>query len=128
MRIINLVGRILFSLIFIVSILGHFSSGEIDAASAAGVPLAHLLVPAAGILALAGGLSVMFGYQARIGGLLLVLFLVPVTLVMHKFWGLSDPHVAEMQRVNFIKNLALLGGALMVMFHGAGPLSVDQRA
>jgi putative oxidoreductase len=51
-----------------------------------------------------------------------------VTLVMHKFWGLSDPHVAEMQRVNFIKNLALLGGALMVMFHGAGPLSVDQRA
>ena len=67
---------------------------------------------ASGILALLGGLSILLGYRARFGAFLIVLFLVPVTLFMHKFWGLSDPQMAMMQRVNFLKNVALLGGAL----------------
>lgn len=125
MRSLVPVGRALFALIFITSVFGDFSRGTIDAASAHGVPLATLAVPLSGILALLGGLSILLGYRARFGAFLIVLFLVPVTLFMHKFWGLSDPQMAMMQRVNFMKNVALLGGALMLMYYGSGPYSLD---
>ena len=125
MRAIVPIGRALFSLIFIASVFGHFSSAEIDAASAHGVPLATIAVPAAGLLALAGGLSVLLGYRARFGAFLLLLFLVPVTLVMHRFWGISDPQMAMMQKVNFMKNLSLIGTTLLVMYYGPGPISLD---
>ena len=125
MRALVPIGRILFSLIFITSIFSHFSSGAIDAASAHGVPLATLAVPAAGILAFLGGVSVLLGYRARFGAFLLLLFLVPVTLVMHKFWGLHDAQMAMMQKVNFMKNTSLAGCALMIMYYGSGPASLD---
>src|SRR5262249_33167614 len=72
MRALVPIGRVLFALIFVASIVGHFSSTEISEASAHGVPLAMILVPLAGILALLGGLSVMLGFRARFGALLLV--------------------------------------------------------
>jgi putative oxidoreductase len=125
MRAIVPIGRALFALIFIVSVFGDFSRGTIAAASAHGVPLATVLVPFAGILALLGGLSVLLGYRARLGAFLLILFLVPVTLFMHKFWGLSDPQVAMMQKINFMKNTALIGAALLIIWHGSGPVSLD---
>jgi putative oxidoreductase len=53
---------------------------------------------------------------------------VPVTLMMHKFWGVSDPATAQMQMVMFMKNLSMLGGALIVSQVGAGPFSLDSRA
>ncbi|HUJ58716.1 MAG TPA: DoxX family protein [Kofleriaceae bacterium] len=126
MRAIVPIGRALFALIFISCVIGQFSSPAIAAAAAHGVPLPTVLVPASGVLALIGGVSVLLGYRARFGAFLLLVFLVPVTLVMHRFWGLSDPHVAELQRVNFLKNLALIGAALLVMYHGAGPVSLDE--
>jgi len=125
MRALVPIGRALFVLIFLSSVPEHFSRGAIDAAAAHGVPLATIAVPVSGILALLGGLSVLLGFRARFGALLLVLFLVPVTLFMHKFWGLSDPQMATMQRVNFLKNTALVGGALMMMYFGSGPYSID---
>ena len=93
------IGRVLFALIFVASVVGHFTSAEISEAAAHGVPLATILVPLAGLIALVGGVSVMLGYRARFGALLLLVFLVPVTLVMHKFWGLADPQMAMMQKV-----------------------------
>ena len=125
MRALVPVGRALFALIFIVSVFGSFTSASIEAAAAHGVPLATLVVPAAGLLALVGGISVLLGYRARFGAFLLVVFLVPVTLVMHRFWGLDDPQLAQLQRVMFMKNLSMIGTALLVMYHGAGPVSLD---
>ena len=125
MRAIVPIGRVLFALIFVASIAGHFSSAEISEAAAHGVPLATILVPLAGMIALVGGVSVMLGYRARFGALLLLVFLVPVTLIMHKFWGLPDPQMAMMQKVNFMKNAALAGACLLIMYHGSGPYSVD---
>jgi len=125
MRAIVPIGRVLFALIFLTAIFGSFSHGTIAAASAHGVPLANLLVPASGVIALAGGLSVLLGYRARFGAFLLLVFLVPVTLIMHRFWGVADPQVAMMQKVQFMKNLSLIGGALLIMFYGAGPVSLD---
>ncbi|MDB4953390.1 MAG: hypothetical protein JWO36_959 [Myxococcales bacterium] len=125
MRALVPVGRALFSLIFITAVFGHFSGATIAQASAHGVPLATVLVPLSGILSMVGGLSVLLGYRARFGAFLLLLFLVPVTLTMHQFWGLHDPQMAMLQKVMFMKNTALAGAALLIMYHGPGPVSLD---
>ena len=118
----------MFSLIFILSVPGDFKEATIAHAASAGVPLAHVAVPLAGILALVGGLSIALGYHARLGGIALLLFLVPVTLFMHKFWGIADPQAAQMQQANFVKNVALMGTALLFVYGGAGAYSLDARA
>ena len=124
---VTLAGRILFAAIFILSGFFHFSQQDIAYAVHAGVPMAGFLVPASGILALLGGLSILLGYRARIGAWLIVLFLVPVTLVMHNFWAVKDPMLAQIQMAMFMKNVAMLGGALLISQFGAGPLSLDAR-
>src|SRR5205814_8949302 len=98
-------GRLFYVAIFLMSGLTHFTAGPIAYAAAAGVPFPSLAVPASGVLALAGALSILLGYRARIGAWLLVLFLVPVTLMMHNFWAFKDPMVAQMQMAMFMKNL-----------------------
>ncbi len=120
-----LFGRILLSLIFLIAAPGHFSAGTIQYAASHGVPLPSVLVPISGVLALLGGLSVLLGFKARWGAVLLLLFLVPVTLVMHNFWAVHDPAMAQMQKVNFLKNLAMMGGSLLVFYFGSGPVSLD---
>jgi putative oxidoreductase len=124
---ITLTGRILFSAIFIMSGFLHFSRQEVAYATQSGVPMAGLLVPASGVLALAGGLSILLGFRAKIGAWLLVLFLVPVTLMMHNFWAAKDPMMAQMQMAMFLKNMTMLGGALLISQLGAGSLSLDAR-
>jgi len=123
-----LIGRILFASIFVLAALGHFSSQEIAFAAAQGVPLASIVVPFSGLMALVGGLSIALGYKARFGAVLVILFLVPVTLMMHNFWAATDPIVAQDQMAHFMKNLALIGSALFIFHFGAGPLSMDARS
>jgi putative oxidoreductase len=125
MRYVMLAMRQLFSVTFIIASAGHFTPGTIALAASHGVPMAEFLVPLSGLIALAGGLSLLFGYQAKAGAWLLVLFLVPVTLTMHNFWALGDPTMFQMQLTMFIRNVMLLGGALMIAYSGAGSLSLD---
>jgi putative oxidoreductase len=125
MKYLVLLGRILYSLIFVMASLGHFSKGGIGYAAAQGVPFASIVVPLSGVMALLGGLSIVLGYKARWGAWLLVLFLVPVTLTMHNFWAVKDPMMAQMQQAMFMKNLSMLGGALLISHFGAGSLSLD---
>ena len=122
------VGRAFFAAIFVMSALNHFSAGTIAYAAQQGIPLAALLVPASGVLAALGGLSILLGYHARVGAWLLVLFLVPVTVTMHAFWGIEDAMAAQAQMAHFMKNLALLGGALLITQLGPGPVSLDARS
>ncbi len=121
------VGRAMFSAIFVFAALGHFGQPAINMAASQGVPLASLAVPLSGVMALVGGLSVLVGYRARLGALLLVAFLLPVTFMMHKFWAVTDPGAAQLQMVMFMKNLGLIGGALLIAHFGAGPVSIDAR-
>lgn len=120
-----LAGRQLFSVIFIIASAGHFNPRTIEAAAAHGVPLPDLVVPLSGIIALLGGVSVLLGFQARLGAWLLVIFLVPVTVVMHNFWSASDPTALQIEKAMFMKNVTMLGGALVISYFGAGPLSLD---
>ncbi|MBS1724339.1 MAG: DoxX family protein [Armatimonadetes bacterium] len=120
-----LIGRLLYATIFLSAGIGHFSPQTIGYAASQGVPLANIAVPLSGVLAILGGLSVALGFKVKWGVAALVLFLVPVTFMMHAFWTVKDPMAAQMQYVNFIKNLALIGGALFLAGSGAGELSVD---
>ncbi len=123
---IVLLGRLFFALIFLMAGPNHFKAQTIAFAASQGVPLASILVPLSGALALAGGLSILLGYRARIGAWLIVLFLIAVT-PMHNFWAVADPMMHQMQMVMFMKNIAMLGGALLITQFGAGPWSLDRR-
>jgi putative oxidoreductase len=120
-------GRFFFALIFLMAGANHFSSQTIAFAASQGVPLASIAVPLSGVLSIAGGLSILLGYRAKLGAWLLVLFLVPVTAMMHKFWLVQDPMMAQIQMILFMKNVAMLGGALLISQFGAGPFSLDAR-
>lgn len=120
-------GRLLFALIFVMAGANHFNKQTIGYAGSQGVPLASIAVPLSGVLAIAGGLSILLGYRAKLGAWLIVLFLIPVTFLMHKFWGVADPMTAQIQMVMFMKNVSMLGGALLISQFGAGPFSLDAR-
>jgi putative oxidoreductase len=119
-------GRVLLAWNFVVAFPYHFTHEAVQAAAEQGVPLPGALVPLSGVLALAGGLSVAIGYKTRWGAWALVAFLVPVTLWMHAYWRLSDPHTVFIEQVLFLKNLSMLGAALLISQFGAGPISIDQ--
>ena len=125
MKLLLLSGRVLFSIIFLMAGFNHFSANSIGYAAAQGVPAPSFFVPASGILALTGAISIVLGYKAKLGAWLIVLFLVPVTLIMHNFWAVTYPAMKQIQIAMFLKNVSMLGGALIIAFFGAGPLSFD---
>lgn len=121
------IGRAAFALAFVAFTPADFTPQGVAWAAQQGVPWPHVLVPLAGLIGLAGGLSVMLGYRARVGAWLLILFLVPVTGMMHNFWAIKDPMMAQMQAGFFVANLSRIGGALLIVYFGAGPFSIDAR-
>jgi putative oxidoreductase len=126
MGILALVGRILYSAIFIMSGIGHLTQSKMMAgyAKSKGIPAAELMVIASGLVELVGALLIVLGFHARIGACLIVLFLVPVTFMMHNFWTLKDPMAKIHDQAMFNKNIALLGAALLIIHFGAGPFSL----
>lgn len=120
-------GRFFFALIFVMAGANHFNKQTIGYAASQGVRLASIAVPFSGVLAIAGGLSILLGYRAKLGAWLIVLFLIPVTFMMHKFWGITDPMTVQIQMIMFMKNVSMLGGALLISHFGAGPFSLDAR-
>jgi putative oxidoreductase len=119
-------GRLFFVLIFLTAGFTHFAKQTIAFAASQGVPLASVLVPLSGTIALLGALSILLGYRAKLGAWLIVLFLLGVT-PLHKFWGIGDPMMQQMQMVLFMKNISMLGGALLISQFGSGPWSLDSR-
>ncbi|OGC85112.1 MAG: DoxX family protein [candidate division Zixibacteria bacterium RBG_16_43_9] len=120
---VPLIARILLALIFIKSGIGKIMdpTGTQQYMAAYGMPLTGLFLVGAIIFEIFGSLSVLLGYKARLGAIALIIFLVPATLIFHT--KLSDP----LQMVMFMKNLAMLGGLLMVAYFGPGPISFDEK-
>ncbi len=110
-------GRILFGGFFIYSGYNHFANLGMMAgyAQAKGVPAAKPAVAFTGLLLLVGGISTLFNFYPMIGLIALVVFFIPTTFMMHAFWKIQDPMAKMGERVNFMKNLALLGGTLMLL-------------
>ena len=122
-----LIGRIVFSILFIMSGPNHLSGEGVEMAVQSGVPLASVAVPLSGLISLLGGVSIAFGYKAKLGAWVIVMFLLPVTITMHNFWSAADPHIALIQQIMFMKNLTIIGAALLIASFGSGPLSLDSK-
>jgi uncharacterized membrane protein YphA (DoxX/SURF4 family) len=111
---ILLVGRVLFGGFFLLSGINHLTRVGMFASYAGshGVPNPELATVLTGVLLVLGGASVLLGFAPRVGLALLILFLVPVSFVMHGFWNIADPQAQAAEMVNFMKNMALAGAAL----------------
>jgi len=121
-------GRIFLALIFVVSGVGKITgyAGTASYMSSRGLPVVEVLLPLTIAVELGGGLLLALGWKTRWAAAALFLFLVPTTLIFHQFWGL-EPKLAQMQKIHFLKNVAIMGGMLMVLALGAGRWSLDRK-
>jgi putative oxidoreductase len=111
-----LIGRVLYGGFFVISGARHFLNVKSMSAyaSSRGVPAPQISVPGSGLIAVLAGLSIMLGALPRVGIILLVMFLIPVSLMIHHYWTDTDPAARQANQIHFMKNVALLGGALML--------------
>jgi putative oxidoreductase len=118
MEIILLVGRLLFGGFFIMSALNHFQNlGMMSGyAKSKNVPSPRLAVMGTGVMLLVGGVSVLLGILPIVGLTVLILFLLSTLVTMHDFWNLKDPQQRAADQVNFLKNVALIGASLALMY------------
>lgn len=123
--IVLLIGRFLFSLIFIINGISHFTPQTIHYAAYMGVPAPTVLVPIAGIIVFLGALTILLGYKGRLGAWILAVFLLVTAFGIHRFWQAPDAHGSIMHHFCFWKNISLIGAALMVTYFGTGPYSLD---
>ena len=123
-----LIGRILLAAIFIKAGWGKIGGWEGTAGYMAskGLPLVPLLLAATIAIELGGGLMIAFGWKARWAALVTFLFMIPVTVIFHAFWGIPADQVQN-QTNHFFKNVAIFGGMLMVFAFGAGRYSLDRQ-
>jgi len=125
-RYLPVLGRFLLALIFVFSGWGKIAgfAGTVSYMASKGMPWPQVLLPGAILIELGGGLALMLGWKARWAALAMFLFCIPTTLIFHDFWALP-PEQAQTQMINFLKNLALMGGLLYVVAFGPGAFSVD---
>lgn len=136
-------GRVLLCVIFLMSAVGNKIpqfSNVAQMMEGQGVPFPQLMLAGAIVFLLAGSISIMVGFKARIGAALLLVFLVLATYFFHDFWTWpadatwvlnSNPEVKmpvqQIEMISFMKNLALMGAMLFLVANGPGPMSLDSR-
>ncbi|HWP46231.1 MAG TPA: DoxX family membrane protein [Candidatus Limnocylindrales bacterium] len=117
MNLLFLLGRIIFGGYFILSGLNHFKNLPMLSgyAQSKGTPAPSAAVIVSGIMILLGGLSILLGTYPVVGIILIIAFLVPVSFIMHNFWAVEDQQMKMADMINFTKNMALVGAALMFL-------------
>jgi putative oxidoreductase len=121
---IGITARILFTLIFFLSGITHFTSmSDYIALMPASIPFRAFWVAISGVVELAGAAMILFNYHPRLGGWLIVLFLVPVTIVVHgtAMLTLADPIMRAVNVSMFLKGLAMIACALFITQFGVSP-------
>ena len=129
MRPLYLLGRAIFGGYFLYNGVNHLANRETMSqyAAAKGVVAPEAAVATSGAMLIAGGLSILAGAKARQGLATIVAFLIPVSLQMHRFWEETEPQKQMAEMVNFTKNMALVGAALMLLeLEHPWPVSVDE--
>ena len=116
MNAIVLIGRILFGGFFVMSGINHFTKLETMTGYAKykKLPAAKLGVLLSGLMILIGGIYIVLGYYADLGALLIAIFLVLASVIFHNFWAETDATAKQTEMLNFMKGLALAGGALVI--------------
>lgn len=127
-NLIALLGRILLCLIFLNSAYHKLTGweGALGYTESRGLPAAQVGLAIAVVLEIVGGLALLLGLKARLGAVLLILFLIPTLLYFHNFWTYPKDLQSD-QMIQFMKNATIMGGLLMVLAHGAGGWSIDGR-
>jgi putative oxidoreductase len=118
MDVIDLVGRILFALLFLDNGWAHLAKREqmVPFGRSIGAPMAHISVPFTGAMMVVGGVLIILGFWADLGALLLVIFLPAAGYLGHPYWRDEDPMMRAAQKAQFWKNIALAGAALFFLY------------
>ena len=125
---LSLIGRIFLAVIFVVSGFGKIAgfAGLVGAIASKGLPAAQVFAVATIVIEVGVALMLVAGWKARWAAFLLAGFTAIVTFFFHNFWAVPEAQ-RLMAQINFMKNLALVGGLMMVMAYGPGRLSIDKR-
>ena len=123
-----LVGRILIALIFVFAGFGKITGfeGTVGYIASKGMPLPQLAAIGAIIIELGGGIMLVLGWKTRLAAMALFLFTGLAAVIFHNFWA-AAPDQAQNQMIHFLKNMAIMGGMLFVMVHGAGAFCLDNK-
>jgi putative oxidoreductase len=123
-----LVGRVLLGLIFVLSGFAKISGfdGTAGFIASKGLPLPQLVAALTIVVELGGGLALMAGLYTRQVVVVLAAFTLLAGVIFHNFWAAPQPEQMA-QQINFLKNLAIAGGMLVVAAFGPGRLSLDAR-
>lgn len=127
MEVLLIIGRIVFGGFFVMSGVNHFMNvGMMSGyANSKNVPAPGLAVIVTGAMLVLGGLSVILGLLPVLGLWILILFLAPTSVLMHNFWAISNAQQRAAEQVNFLKNMALIGASLALMYGASDwPLSL----
>ena len=125
---LTLVGRLLLALLFLpagISKIGGFA-GTAGYIASKGLPMPSVAAVIAIIVEVAGGLALMAGFGTRWAALALAAFTVVATFLFHNFWAMPAEQVM-VQQLMFFKNIAVVGGLLVLVAHGAGAWSLDAK-
>jgi putative oxidoreductase len=127
--VILLLGRSALAAIFVYSSFNKLTHWDAFTASLAGqgVPMPEVLSVAGVAVEAMGTIAVVLGFKTRFAALLLILFTVVATLIAHRFW-IFDDAARAMQAIHFMKNIAIVGGFLLLCAAGPGAYSLDRRA
>ena len=139
----TVLGRVMLALIFFMSAIGNKIPKFNDVAeymASEGVPIPQVMLVGAIVFLIAGSLSLILGFKARIGAGLLLVFLVLATYFFHDFWTWPENAmwvlslnsevqmpVQQIEMISFMKNMALMGAMLFIMSNGSGPWSLDNK-
>jgi putative oxidoreductase len=120
------VGRAFLAAIFLIAGTMKFLNWEATAAymQEHHLPLVNVFLPLAATAELAGGIALLFGGMTKWASSGLILFLIPATLIFHNFWAQTGVEAQDNMH-HFLKNVAIIGGLLLLIAFGPGPLSRD---
>ena len=119
-------GRVLLGLIFVMSGVRKLMGLDAFAASLAdrGVPISGFMSILGAVVETVGGAAVVIGLQTRWAAALIILFIIVATAISHRFWEFSGA-ARQMQQTQFMKNVSMLGGFLLLIACGGGRFSLD---
>ncbi|MBP6183326.1 MAG: DoxX family protein [Saprospiraceae bacterium] len=124
----DLVGRIFVSIIFLFEAydsIRYFQDTKQQMAAYGLVWQPDFLLTCAIIALILGGTLVLIGYRSTFGAVLLLLYWVPVTLLVHDFWNMPK-EMLRLESILFMKNLAITGGLLIILVNGSGKYSIKR--
>ena len=125
---LSLAGRLLLAVLFLPAGFGKLTgfAGTAGYIASAGLPLPQVAAAVAVVVEIVGALALIAGYGTRVAAIVLAAFTLVATFIFHAYWAV--PAEQQMvQQLMFFKNVAVVGGLLMLAAWGAGAWSVDGR-